>query len=136
MTRYWNADMEQLDRKSIKELQNRKLRAAIRSLRHHPFYSQTFSSQGIDPADILEVDDLRKLPFTVQQDMAKSPEAFVVSPSQKAADGTLTSLRSSKSCAGEAPCARGLPGTTGIKILTRTDRGWTSGTRIILHSSP
>lgn len=93
MARYWNADMEQLDRKSIGELQNRKLRAALRSFRHHAFYSHMFREQGIDPADIQEVRDLQKLPFTAQQDMAKDPEAFVLSPSQKATEGgpSLTS---------------------------------------------
>lgn len=76
---YWNPEIETLDAESVARMQSRKLRAMLRmAYHHHPFYRPLLRSRGIDPRDIAGPDDLRKLPFTTQADLARDPEAFVL----------------------------------------------------------
>ncbi|MCD1293587.1 hypothetical protein CUJ83_01065 [Methanocella sp. CWC-04] len=87
--------MEKLDQKSIVELQNRKLRAMMRVQisAHHAHYRGMLEDQGIDVSDIAGVEDLHLLPFTTQDDVAKDPSSFVLTPSesQTKGSGSLTS---------------------------------------------
>lgn len=87
--RYWNPDMELLPPRSIKELQNRKLRAMIRDRmsRHHPFYRGMFRSAGIDPCSISHSDDLIKLPFTTVENLTHTPDFFMLSSTDRFLEG-------------------------------------------------
>jgi phenylacetate-CoA ligase len=89
MAQYWNPDMEKLDRKSIGDLQGRKLRSMVRDRlsRHHPFYSRLLKGHGIDPREIEGVDDLKRLPFTTHEDLASDPESFILAPGEKTLAG-------------------------------------------------
>lgn len=84
MAQYWNADMEKLDRKGIRDLQARKLRATVRDrlYRRHPFYGRLLRQAGIDPHGIESVEDLRRLPFTTPESLAADPESFVLEPDE------------------------------------------------------
>lgn len=81
--------MEKLDRKSIGDLQARKLRAMVRDrmFRCHPFYSRSLRKPGIDPQDIEGIEDLRKLPFTTHEDLVADPESFILAPVERANTG-------------------------------------------------
>jgi phenylacetate-CoA ligase len=89
MAQYWNPDMEKLDRKSICDLQGRKLRSMVRDrmFRHHPFYGKLLRKPGVDPYDIEGVDDLERLPYTSHEDLASDPESFILAPNEKAITG-------------------------------------------------
>jgi phenylacetate-coenzyme A ligase PaaK-like adenylate-forming protein len=91
MAQYWNPDMEKLDRKSMGDLQARKLRAMVRDrmFRYHPFYSRSLRQPGIDPQDIEGVDDLKRLPFTTHDDLAADPGSFILAPVERANAGPL-----------------------------------------------
>ncbi len=91
MAQYWNPDMEKLDRKSIGDLQARKLRAMVRDrmFRYHPFYSRSLRQPGIDSQDIESIDDLRRLPFTTHDDLAADPGSFILAPIERANAGPL-----------------------------------------------
>ncbi|MBQ9988734.1 MAG: phenylacetate--CoA ligase [Clostridia bacterium] len=66
----WNPEIEQADRKTIQELQLSRLQDTVkRAYENVPFYRQTLDKAGITPDDIKSLDDLKKIPFTVKQDM-------------------------------------------------------------------
>jgi phenylacetate-CoA ligase len=67
---FWNPGMERININDLKNMQERKLRAVI----HHaytnsPFYRKKFRDVGINPWDINRFEDLRKIPFTIKQDL-------------------------------------------------------------------
>ena len=67
---YWNPFVEQMPKKDLKELQERKLRSIVRyAYEYSPFYRWKFKEHGIDPWDIRGINDLQKLPFTKKQDL-------------------------------------------------------------------
>ncbi|MCW8859301.1 MAG: phenylacetate--CoA ligase [Deltaproteobacteria bacterium] len=66
----WNDDFETLPREAIEALQLKRLQQTVeRVYATVPFYKKAFGKLGIKPADIKSLDDLRKLPFTLKQDM-------------------------------------------------------------------
>lgn len=76
---YWNPEIETLDVGSIAKIQSRKLRAMLRMVyRYHPHYKPLLRSRGVDIDDVSETEDLRRLPFTTQEELAADPESFVL----------------------------------------------------------
>lgn len=66
----WNDDFETLPREAIESLQLKRLQQTVeRVYATVPFYRKAFEQLGIKPADIKSLDDLRRLPFTLKQDM-------------------------------------------------------------------
>lgn len=66
----WNDDFETLPREAIESLQLRRLQQTVeRVYATVPFYQQSFKQAGITPADIKNLSDLQRLPFTLKQDM-------------------------------------------------------------------
>lgn len=66
----WNDDFETLPREAIESLQLKRLQQTIeRVYAAVPFYQHTLKTAGITPAHIKSLDDLRRLPFTLKQDM-------------------------------------------------------------------
>ncbi len=66
----WNDDFETLPREAIESLQLKRLQQTVeRVYATVPFYRQAFDRSGLQPADIRHLDDLRRLPFTLKQDM-------------------------------------------------------------------
>ncbi len=69
----WNDDFETLPREALESLQLKRLQQTLeRVYATVPFYRKTYKKMGISPADIKSLDDLRRLPFTLKQDMRDS----------------------------------------------------------------
>lgn len=67
---YYNEEFETLPRQALEALQLKRLQGMLaRVYANVPFYRDTLSRAGIRPEDVTTLADLRKLPFTVKQDM-------------------------------------------------------------------
>ncbi len=70
---YFNEEIETLPRQALEALQLKRLQGMLeRMVASVPFYRETFAKQGISPGDVKSLDDLRRLPFTLKQDMRNS----------------------------------------------------------------
>jgi len=73
----------------IRRLQNKKLRAFMKQLHFHPYYSALFKRNGIAIDEIKSTDDLVKIPFTTKDDIAPTkadlgkPRKFVLQPTEE-----------------------------------------------------
>ena len=66
----WNDEFETLPREAIEALQLKRLQQTLeRVCATVPFYKQSFAAAGVTPAMVRSLDDLRRLPFTLKQDM-------------------------------------------------------------------
>ncbi len=66
----WNEDFETLPREAIKSLQLKRLQQTVERVSAAvPFYKETFRKAKVGPETIKSLDDLRRLPFTLKQDM-------------------------------------------------------------------
>jgi phenylacetate-CoA ligase len=66
----WNEEFETLPREALEALQLKRLKATVeRVYATVPFYRRAFDENGVKPADVRSLDDLRKLPFTVKTDL-------------------------------------------------------------------
>ncbi len=70
---FWNKEIETLDRSSLEKIQLERLREAIGWSLKTPFYSKKLAQAGIgSPDDIKGLEDLRRVPFTVKDDLRRS----------------------------------------------------------------
>ena len=61
---------ETMSREDLRALQARRLRETVERVYHLvPFYRRKLEEAGVRPEDIRSVDDLRRLPFTLKQDL-------------------------------------------------------------------
>lgn len=58
---------------------------------HSPYYKALFEREGIDPASIRTLDDLRRLPLTTKEDLQLHGEEFVCVPRRQIIDYVTTS---------------------------------------------
>ncbi|MDT8440947.1 MAG: phenylacetate--CoA ligase [Desulfuromonadales bacterium] len=66
----WNDEFETLPREAIESLQLKRLQQTIERVHATvPFYRDGFAKAGVRPEQIRSLDDLRRLPFTLKQDM-------------------------------------------------------------------
>ncbi|WP_257349373.1 phenylacetate--CoA ligase PaaK [Pseudalkalibacillus decolorationis] len=66
----YNVKMETLDASQKERIQLERLQNTANSVYANvPFYKEKFDSLGVNPNEIQSLDDLRKLPFTVKQDL-------------------------------------------------------------------
>lgn len=66
--RFWD-DVEALHLEKLKELQLKRLQdLALRVYNTTPFYRKKFDEAGVKPSDIKALEDIRKLPITVDDD--------------------------------------------------------------------
>jgi len=66
----WNDDFETLPREAIESLQLRRLQQTLeRVYATVPFYRKRFEKAGVKPNQVKSLADLRRLPFTLKQDM-------------------------------------------------------------------
>ncbi|MBN2645396.1 MAG: phenylacetate--CoA ligase [Desulfuromonadaceae bacterium] len=66
----WNDEFETLPREAIEALQLKRLRQTLeRVYATVPFYQKSFKAAGITPASLKGLDDLKRFPFTLKQDM-------------------------------------------------------------------
>ena len=67
---YWQPESECMERKELEQLQLERLESTLnRVYRNVPFYRRKFDEAGFNPDDLRSLDDLRKLPFTVKNDL-------------------------------------------------------------------
>ncbi|OQY06258.1 MAG: phenylacetate--CoA ligase [Planctomycetales bacterium 4572_13] len=70
---YWNKDIETMDRSAIEALQVKRLRELVDQSLKTEFYKKRLSRAGITSADdIQSLDDLRRLPFNVKDDLRQN----------------------------------------------------------------
>jgi phenylacetate-CoA ligase len=66
----YNMDFETMPREGLEAIQLRRLQTTIeRVFATVPFYRNRFMEAGVTPADIRSLEDLRRIPFTVKQDL-------------------------------------------------------------------
>lgn len=71
--RYWNTEIETLDRGALEQLQLERLRQMVGQALKTPFYQKRLSRAWIQsPDEIRSLDDLRKIPFAVKDDLRQS----------------------------------------------------------------
>jgi phenylacetate-CoA ligase len=69
-TKYWNEKIETLPREELKKLQLKKLKAQVKHCYNDSaFYRKKFDSVKLKPEDIRSLDDLKKIPFTIKNDL-------------------------------------------------------------------
>lgn len=67
---YWNREIETAPRYQMEHLQSLRLSQVVgRVYENVPYYRAKMDAAGVKPSDIQNVSDLRKLPFTVKQDL-------------------------------------------------------------------
>ncbi len=70
MENYWNESYECMPREQLKELQKKNLIEVVEKVYERvPFYRKKFQELGISPVDIVELEDIQKLPFTTKDDL-------------------------------------------------------------------
>ena len=66
----WNDEFETLPREALESLQLKRLRQTLqRVYATVPYYRESFRKAGIVPDMLKSLDDLRRFPFTLKQDM-------------------------------------------------------------------
>lgn len=71
-SRYFNPEMETLDREGIRALQTERLHSTLRHCMNSEFYRNRFRENGIRVEDIKTLDDLHKIPFTTKADLRET----------------------------------------------------------------
>ncbi len=67
---YWNEKVETASREEIETIQAKNLLSAVEKVYSNvPLYKEKFKQAGITPDDIKTLDDLKKIPFTIKDDL-------------------------------------------------------------------
>jgi phenylacetate-CoA ligase len=78
---FWNKRMETLSPDDLADLQIKRLRETFQNAQNVPFYKKRFADKGICLKDIHSLKDVKKLPFTVKQDLREGyPFGFFAVP--------------------------------------------------------
>jgi len=71
--KFWNKEVETASREKIQHIQLEKLKNIIAAALKTPFYSKRLPAVGIkSPDDVKSLDDLRKIPFTMKDDLRQT----------------------------------------------------------------
>lgn len=63
---------------AVRTAQSRRVRAAVaHAYEHVPYYSETMRRRGLLPAEVLNVEDLARLPLIEREQLQRDPEYFV-----------------------------------------------------------
>ncbi|HOU37024.1 MAG TPA: phenylacetate--CoA ligase [Candidatus Omnitrophota bacterium] len=69
----WNEKMECMKPEELKNIQSERLRSLVAYIhKNSPAYAAKLDAFGISPKDIKTIDDIKKLPFTVKDDLRDS----------------------------------------------------------------
>ncbi|WP_020676241.1 phenylacetate--CoA ligase family protein [Geopsychrobacter electrodiphilus] len=82
---FWNKEVETLPREELEALQLARLQQVVeRVYSTVPFYKKTLDAAGVTPGSIRNLADLRRIPFTLKQDMRDSyPYGLFSTPLQE-----------------------------------------------------
>ncbi len=77
-SKYWQEDVETMDRKSLENLQLERLKKTVQGASTSPYYGKLFAEQNISADKINSLDDLKKIPFTTKEQLRNNyPYGFV-----------------------------------------------------------
>jgi phenylacetate-CoA ligase len=66
----YNEEYETLPREALEALQLKRLQQVVNRVYHSVgFYKKSFDKAGVAPEDIKTLDDLKRFPFTIKQDL-------------------------------------------------------------------
>lgn len=94
---YWNPEVETLPPEKLRELQLERLKATVARASQSPFYRERFSETGVRPEDLRSLEDVRRLPFTVKDDLRARGADFLTVPKER-----LVRLHASSGTTGQA----------------------------------
>ncbi len=81
---FWQREIETMPREELQRRQLRRLRKTLKQAAKSPFYAQVFKEQGISPAKIKSLWDIKNLPFTTKEDLrAHYPFGFYAYPRRR-----------------------------------------------------
>ncbi len=108
MPEYWDPEIETMPVENLNKLQEEKLKRLVHYVyENSPFYRKKFDEHGVKPEDIQTLEDIRKLPFTVKQDLRDTyPTGMFCVPNSK-----LTRFHASSGTTGK-PIVVGIPRMT------------------------
>ena len=69
---YWQPELETMPREQLRELQLKKLKETVARCLRAPFYKKRLGELGITPDSITSLDDIRRIPFTVKNDLREA----------------------------------------------------------------
>ncbi|MGN0878398.1 MAG: phenylacetate--CoA ligase family protein [Oligosphaeraceae bacterium] len=69
---FWQEELETMPRPALERLQLERLQESLRRAATSPFYSRVFRERNLRPEDIRSLADVRKLPFTVKDDLRQN----------------------------------------------------------------
>lgn len=73
MERYFQEEIECMDREKLRELQNERFLKQVQNVWDNvPYYKKKMKENGVSPADIKSVDDISKLPFVTKDDLRET----------------------------------------------------------------
>jgi phenylacetate-CoA ligase len=82
-TRYWQKDIETMGRRSLEELQLKRLKTSFgRLYRAVPSYREQCRAAGISPRGITSLKDLSRIPFTTSEDLRAGYPANLLATSR------------------------------------------------------
>ncbi|HUK80574.1 MAG TPA: phenylacetate--CoA ligase [Nitrososphaerales archaeon] len=68
--RYWERSLERISRRDLSRLQKKRLRFILKYVYDRsPFYKRAFKQAKVHPSDFIELDDIRRFPFTTKDDL-------------------------------------------------------------------
>ena len=70
--KYWNEEIETMDRKALERLQLQRLQVSVSRAATSPFYREVFQRAGLTPEEITTLPDLQKFPFTTKEDLRRA----------------------------------------------------------------
>ncbi len=71
-SQYYQPEIETISRDNLEKLQLERLKKSVEKALDSPFYSEKYKSLGITAESINSLEDLKKLPFTVKNDLRGS----------------------------------------------------------------
>ncbi len=72
---FYDREMETLDRLSLRDLQDERLRGLMSEVAGNGFYREKFHHAGIEMSDVRSADDLKRLPFTTKDQLVAEQQA-------------------------------------------------------------
>ncbi len=84
---YYQPEIETMPREELRKLQLEKMKWCVQyAYDNVPFYKNSFKEAGVEPGDIASLEDIRKFPFVLKQDMRDNyPDGLFAVPRSKVA---------------------------------------------------
>lgn len=94
--KFWQEEIETMDRKSLEALQLERLKKTVRQASNSEYYGRLFRERNISADKITSLEDVKKIPFTTKEDLRNNyPFGFMAVPK-----GDVVRLHSSSGTTG------------------------------------